>query len=447
MTARRPVPKHSAAFLVSLAALSLGAGCSSSAGGAGDAPRTPVEGHAFLTIVGESDVFVAALGQTITVRYHDDEGHALAGEVAFDIVGDPRGGDLSATTATTDAEGLTHIDVLPGREARFQVTAAATFATGVAWDVAIGPGGSALDAVGRYALESQLDLAEGVPGPVGAVVNGILDMTDDPNDPASWVIDQILAQVNSTTVTNAIGSLRPGLDVVLNEALLHNTPGFVATIINVGDDLGQVARRFGALSTLTVGDDPDSGLVGAHAFDAFRFTVEGQDFQYSMTELELEASRTEGIPLQLRGKTKLSIAKHQLPVAYGHLMVFVLDHAIIPSIVPTAHNLGELLTGLIDCASVGTLLAAQIGGPSVIYEVACKAGLTVGGAVLEQQLDGVEAQAQLGISGEARPKDESGDGRIDRLDFGQWEGALTFPSGASRLDRPKQTWTGERVEP
>jgi hypothetical protein len=272
-------------------------------------------------------------------------------------------------------------------------------------------------------------------------------MTDDPTDPATWVIDQLLAQVNSPTVTSAIGSLRPGLDVVLNEALLHDTPGFVATIIDVGDDLGQVARRFGAVSTLTVANDPDSGLVGAHAFDAFRFDVEGQDFEYSMTELELEASQTEGIPMQLRGKTRLSIAKHELPVAYGHLMVFVLDHAIIPSIAPGAHDLGELLTSLVDCASVGSLLATRIGGPPVLYEVACKAGLTVGGALIEQQLDGVQAQAQLGIAGEARPKDESGDGRIDRLDFGQWEGALTFPAGASRLDRPEQTWTGERVEP
>jgi hypothetical protein len=450
MIARRFISPPSSVFLAlaTIAAAALAA-CSSSSGG-DEGPRTPAEGHAFLTIVGAADVFVdGALGQALTVQYHDDEGHPLTGTIAFDIVGDPRGGDLSATTATTDAEGLAHIDVLPGQETRFQVTAAATYATDVAWNVAVGPGGSALDATGSYRLESSFDLADGVPGPVGAVVNAIFDMTDDPTDPATWVIDQLLAQVNSTTVTNAIGSLRPGLDVALNEALLHATPGFVATIVNVGDDLGQVARRFGSVSTLTVGDDPDTGLVASHAFDAFRFSVEGQDFEYSMSELELEASRAERVKVTLRGRTRLSLARHELPVAYGHLMVFVLDHAIIPSIVPTAHNLGELLTGLIDCAQVGQLLATRIGGPPLVYEIACKAGLTVGGALIEQQLDGVAAEATLGIEGDARPQSGSGgnDGKIDRLDFGEWEGALTFPAGATALSRPKQTWTGERQEP
>jgi hypothetical protein len=443
MIARRRVSKTSFVFLAACAA----AACSSSGGG-DPGPQPPVEGHAFLSIVGAADVFVdGALGQTITVQYHDDEGHPLAGTIAFDIVGDPRGGDLSAVSAPTDAEGLAHVDVLPGQETTFQVTAVATYAAGVAWNVAIGPGGSALDATGSYRLESQFDLVDGVPGPVGDVVNALLDMTDDPTDPATWVIDQLLAQVNSTTVTNAIGSLRPGLDVALNEALLNATPDFVATIVNVGDDLGQVARRFGAVSTLTVGNDPDSGLVGAHAFDAFRVSVEGQDFEYSMSELELEQSRAERVKMILRGKTRLALARHELPVAYGHLLVFVLDHAIIPSIVPTAHDLGELLTGLVDCAQVGQLVAARIGGPPLVYEIACKAGLTVGGALIEEQLDGVQAQAMLAIEGEARPKDDSGDGRIDRLDFGQWEGALTFPAGATSLARPKQTWTGERAEP
>ncbi len=426
--------------------LALVAGCSSSAGG--DGPRAPQEGHAFLTIVGPTDVFVdGGARQTITVQYHDEDGHPLVGDIAFDVVGDPRGGDLSAETASTDGEGLAHIDVLSGEESNFQVTAATALARPVTWNVAIGAGGRSLDATGTFQIDSHYDLAEGVPGPVGDVVNAIFDMTDDPTDPSTWVIDQILTQINNATITGAVGSLRPGLDVALNEALLHNTPEFVSTIVNVGDDLGQVARQFGSLSTLTVTRDPDLGLVASHGFDAFRFTVEGVEHEYSMSELELEQSQAQQIKLTLRGVTKLSIARHELPVAYGHLLRFVLDHAIIPSIAPTAHNLGELLTTLIDCASVGQLLAQRIGvGPPLVYEIACKAGLTVGGALIEQALDGVQANATLGIAGDARPKDESGDEKIDHLDFGQWEGELTFPAGATRLTRPKQKFTGERMQ-
>jgi hypothetical protein len=425
-------------------ALALVASCSS---GAPEGPRPPQEGHAFLSIVGEAALFVEGGGrQTITVQYHDEEGHPLVGDIAFDIFGDPRGGDLSAVTATTDAEGLAHIDVVSGEQADFQVTASALYAQPVQWNVSIGEGGSALDATGAFQLESEFDIADGIPGPVGAVINAVLDMTDDPNDPATWVIDQLLTQINNDTITNAIAGLRPGLDVILHDALVRNTPEFVEKIINVGDDLEQVARHFGSLSTFTVGRDPDLGLVASHGFDAFRFSVEGVDHEYTMSELELEDSKTQGIKVSLRGTSKLGIAEHQLPVHYGHMIAFVLDHAIIPAIDPSAHNLGELLPKIIDCAAVGQVLSTQIGvGPPVLYEIACNTGLAVGGALIEKQLESVEAQAQLTIAGDAKPKD-GGDGKIHRLDFGQWEGQLAFPAGATKLKRPKQKFTGDRQE-
>ena len=64
MIARRPLRLP----VLVLPVLALVPACSSSAGGDDDGPRAPVAGHAFLTIVGERDVFVdGALGQTLTV--------------------------------------------------------------------------------------------------------------------------------------------------------------------------------------------------------------------------------------------------------------------------------------------------------------------------------------------------------------------------------------------
>lgn len=412
-----------------------------------DGPRPPTEGHSFLTIVGDSDMYVAdGVSKELVVLYHDDQMRPLTGEVAFDLLGDPRGGDLSATASATDAEGLARIEVVPGEEARFVVEATARYAEPVQWTIDIGPGGWALDATGDYLLTSELNLTEGVPGPVGTAINTLLDLTDDPTDPSTWVIDAILGQINNQTITAAVGALRPGLDTTLNQLLISTAPDLIPTIINVGDDLEQVARHFGVTSTLSVGRAPDAGLIATHAIDTVLFTVEGEVHEYTLSADERTASTAVDIPLRLRGQTKLAIDSHQLPIAYGRLLVFILDEAIVPSIVPTASNLGELMIALVDCARVGQLLAEQIGvGAPVIYDVACRAGLTAAGAAIESQLTQLDATTHLTLGGDARPRDLDGNRTIDRLQGGEWEGELRFsPDVASALRRPSQTFTGER---
>jgi len=423
--------------------LALLAGCASSDEG----PLQPTEGHAFLTIVGDAEMYVdGGLRKELVVQYHDDQGRPLAGEIGFDIVGDPRGGDLSATASITDDEGLARIEVIPGEETRFTVEATALYADPVSWTVEIGPGGWALDATGEYRLESDFDLVDGVPGPVGDVINALLDMTDDPTDPSTWVLDAILAQIDNATITNAVNGLRPQLDVVLNGVLLAESPELVSTIIEVGDDLGQVSRHFGSFSTLAVGRDVDRGLIASHAIDSFVFTIDGVSHEYTLDELEHGESKAEGIELRLRGQTQLSIATHELPVAYGRLLVFILDHAIIPSIAPSATNLGELLVELVDCAAVGQRLSDEIGvGPPLVYELACKAGLAVAGAAIEDQLSRLDATTRLVIGGDARPEDLTSDDTVDRLAAGEWEGELRFsPEIATALVRPEQEFTGTR---
>jgi hypothetical protein len=419
------------------------AGCASS----GEGPQAPTEGHAFLTIVGESDMYVDGARKELLVQYHDDQGRPLAGEVAFDIAGDPRGGDLSATTSVTDGEGLARIEVIAGEETTFTVQGSALYAEPVTWTIEIGPGGWALDATGDYELESDFDLVDGVPGPVGDVVNALLDATDDPTDPSTWVIDAILTAIDNQAISDAIGGMRPQLDVILNQVLLASSPDFVPTIIEVGDDLGQVARHFGAFSTLSVGRDIDRGLLATHTIDSFVFTIDGEPHEYTLDELEHGESRAEQIKLRLRGQTKLGIDNHELPVAYGHLLVFVLDHAIIPAIDPDASNLGELLVELVDCAAVGERLSDEIGiGPPIVYELACKAGLAVVGTAIEDQLSRLDATTRLVIGGDARPQDVNSDDTIDRLVSGEWEGELRFsPDIATALSRPEQEFTGSRL--
>jgi hypothetical protein len=132
-------------------------------------------------------------------------------------------------------------------------------------------------------------------------------------------------------------------------------------------------------------------------------------------------------------------------VAYGKLLVFVLRKVIVPAISPGATNLGELLIELVDCARVGAWLADEIGvGPPLVYDIACQTALSVGGAVIEEQLETLDGPAILAIGGEAKPADTSGDGAVDLLEPGAWEGELRLGESVSALDRPAQKWSGAR---
>src|SRR5438105_1389915 len=69
-------------------------------------------------------------------------------------------------------------------------------------DMGSGSGGSGgddtpkpLDATGKYAMQSQFDIATNMPGTVGTVVNQFIAATDDPDDPTKWILDQIIAQM------------------------------------------------------------------------------------------------------------------------------------------------------------------------------------------------------------------------------------------------------------
>jgi hypothetical protein len=438
-----------------LVALLVSAACGpSDAEGGGDLPPAQ-PGNAYLSIVGDQNVFLDEGAQaTITVKYHDKDGNPLAGEVGFELTGSAAGAALADTAGVTDAQGLVRVQVTGGTQAAFQVKATAAYAQPVQWNVAVAPNTQQqpLDATGVYQLDSQFDIATGVPGSVGTVLNAFLDMTDDPTDPATWLIDQALTQIDNGTLKSIVNTFRPALDGFLNDLLLQNSPQFVSTIVDIGDDLGQVARRFGTVTTLEVvkGDGIDGAeLRGTHSLDGFKITVDGQTFEYSMAELSLGESKAENLAVTLETENKLVIADHELPVSYGHVILFALNNVIIPQIDPWATNLRELLEGLVDCYEVGYAISDYVGiGSPGTYEAACHAGLGFAAGYIEAKILEIDdAATALAIHGEAKPMDTSGDRKVDKLSNGLWEGQLKVGSTGSLLAKPNQKFSGQKMTP
>src|SRR5262245_20379402 len=96
-----------------------------------------------------------------------------------------------------------------------------------------GPGSNqpepTMDATGVYRLHSTFDLAANLPGGAGTFLNGLIEATDDPNDPAAWLIDQILAQMPDSALKTLLQGAAPFVAGYLNDKLDDLAPDLVHT--------------------------------------------------------------------------------------------------------------------------------------------------------------------------------------------------------------------------
>ncbi len=427
-------------------------GCTTAAPvGGDDTPNPPDPDNAYLTIVGDNQYFMeGGWRQTLTVRYHDDADQPLAGQVDFSIVGAPAGATLSATFGVTNADGQATIDLIAGAQgdAAFKVRAEADYADPVEWTIAVTAGTPPLpplDVTGRYTVHSDFDLVSGVPGTVGDVINTFLDMTDDPNDPATWVIDLVLENLDNSTVEGLIDSARPFLDGLLNDLLLSVAPDFVDQILQLGDQFGQVARHFGVVTTLDVADGggiDDNELTATHTMTGMFFNLDDQFYSFSMAELGVDNIAREDIPFAMEDEAVVNIGEHSFQMPYGAMLLLAVEDVIIPKLDPYATDLTDFVGNLVNCEQVGITLADEIGvlSPST-YEDLCETGVTAAVGAIENQIVGLEGM-DLNISGAANPKDTNSDALVDKLLNGQWAGNVSyFGSDAPLSDA---TFRGDR---
>jgi len=413
----------------------------------GDAARAPEEGNAYLSIVGESSVFMEnGWQQAIIVRYHDGDDHPLAGQIDFAITGAGGGATLSSGSAVTDREGEATVVVNAGAsgDAAFSVEASADYADPVSWRIAVhtdqplGP----LDPSGRYRVQSQFDMVGGLPGTVGQITNTFLDMTDGPNDPATWLIDQAVDSIDSSTTRAIINAARPTLDQVVNQALRSASPQLVDDLLEVGHDFGQVARKFGTQSTLEVVGSAD-GFTSSHTLTHLVFTVDDHTSQFALTELGMTNPAAADVAFTSTD-SQSTIGSHQFPLSYGSVLLVALDNVIIPAIEPGANDLEGFLGGVINCDFIGNAMADYIGFGGSLYAGACRLGLSQAAHYVEGRILSLDQSALImNIDGTARPIDTNTDRKVDILQNGAWTGSVSYAGAPVTLGA--STFRGDRL--
>ena len=306
-----------------------------------------------------------------------------------------------------------------------------------------------VDATGKYQVRSTFDVASGAPGKVGEVANAIIAMTDGPNDPTEWIVEQMIAKMPDGTLKNVANGAKPFIAGYLNQRLLSIAPNFVAKTVKLGNNFGQMTKNFGLNETLEVakGGQAYNSTVSAIGV---AFTIDGVESNIMFADNAIAAVTASNVGVTLDGYGKLDISEHKLPVSYGKVLRLGVDEVIIPALDPQATNLNTFLTRLVNCQAVGTAVNDALteqfgyGGGAGTWQAACTAGLNYGAQTIYTKLDGINASAlEFGLAGTAKALDANKDGMVDTIQTGKWTGTLSYSGTPTTLSAA--TFNGTRM--
>jgi len=302
-----------------------------------------------------------------------------------------------------------------------------------------GDDGTPPDAAGKYQLQSKFDLATNAPGTAGDVARAIIDMTNDSDDPANYILTQVINSMGSGTIKNLLNSAKPFVAGYINDRLLEIAPDFVTTMVQVGNDFGDVTKNFGLNSTLEVSGSGGT-YTAVHTVLGAHFKVNNVETDYAFADFGMSNVVVNGVGVTVDQTGKLSLADHKVPLSYGAVLRLALDSAIIPSLDPGASNLNQLLPDLIDCNVVGEAVEDAVesligfGPGSGTFAGACNVGLQAGANFVYSKIGAIDGSAlELGLNGTAKIVDTNSDHKLDKIQTGQWTGNATYAGSPAPL--------------
>ncbi|HEX5060521.1 MAG TPA: hypothetical protein VFV99_14235 [Kofleriaceae bacterium] len=293
-----------------------------------------------------------------------------------------------------------------------------------------------LDATGTYRLNSTFDIATNMPGSSGSFVNGLIAATDDPDDPMSWLLDQMLDQMPSGTLKSILQGAKPIVAGYLNDQLTQLAPDLVGTILELGHHMEDMTKHFGVNEKLVIAG-ADQTLLATLTADGVRFTVDANQIDVAFADYNVDDVVASGVLIQIENESKMLIGEHALPLPYGKIVRMGLDTAIIPTIDPNAHNLADLLGDVVDCTSVGQGIADALDfGSASFWTSACTAGLNGAANLVYDQIAAKDSLLTFHLTGNARVSDGNGDHKLDKIQFGTWAGTLSYDATDTALVQP-----------
>lgn len=235
-----------------------------------------------------------------------------------------------------------------------------------------------LDPVGTYDVLSWWDFRDAIAdsGPVGALIVRILDVFDDPG---RGIYEFLMDLVRDFAGGLIGGAIRLFLDITgiagLIQSAINNviaSSPFLSSIVTIGRDLRAIIAELEVISVMEIGKlGSDFEVFGVDNWVGlslyWRLSCGPTDppdcgrIPVILDSVDLGLLRGEWRGRVL-GYNRLDIDRHPIDFAYGRLILYVLEHLVLPAItgLPAPVTLADLMAAIINCRGIGEAVG---GGP------------------------------------------------------------------------------------
>lgn len=270
---------------------------------------------------------------------------------------------------------------------------------------------------GSYRVETSIDLrGTQLPAPLAEIVAAFIDISDSPSDPGTWLLDSL----RDTAGTDVLKDFRPALDAFLKQ--LFDQRMTTQGAIRLSQSVASVATRFGLKSRLDLVGVSSGGFSAKQSIDGVFFVVGDRRYDVPFAIYAVAEGRA-----TLSG-SQLSLEGFSFGIPWGAIAAHGVAEVVTPVLDPRAASLRDLLYDLIDCAGTSVDMADFTGVLDAgFYESLCDTGLAGAATVIQSKLDSLaDTPGTMTSRGSALVLDLDGDGRVDRLAMGAWDGTAAL---------------------
>jgi hypothetical protein len=370
-----------------------------------------------LTLIGD-EVIDARSGDRVElgVRYQDEEGVALFGIVDFELLDDPQRSQLSTRAATTDSSGLARVSLYVYSDSgnAFRVQASALGGDPVTWDIYVVGQSGPLSPAGLYRLDSRFQLGAHLhEGTLSAALEGVAALEDEPG---SYLLDRA-AELGLISESQA-RTAGPDLDALLQ----FQSADDVAQLQALGRHVGDVSRGLTLISTLEVGGEPGARSA-QHVLSGVVLSFADQRHALTLDDLGLSPGEATRLAFQMSGNDRVLLDEHALAIPYAALLEAALFEYVLPTLDGSGRNLISFFHQHYDCGLIADWMSMEFGMDPIVADGSCRDSVTAGADELAARIAALDAEPlELVIAGQAYPLDTTGDGRVDELAEGAWQG-------------------------
>lgn len=339
-----------------------------------------------------------------------------------------------------------------------------------------------LNIVGTFEMQGNFNFLNAIPGTIGDVVNKLVQAVQDPglfiielvetllkewagliSIGINLVIDLVKDPISDWLTKQILGAeaLAPVFDALsqITNLVTNLEVGYRLTFSKLSNDLIVSGTESWHRITLwwkygCKKDDPNYATCGKKLdldLDKLKDTL---NLQYNFALVQGQFVGT------ISNFNTLNIERHTITLQYGKLIVYMINHVLLPTLIPSTHkcknstSLSQLFDCLIDCDEFAKDVAKDVAGTifgDITQEglkAVCNAGegvITLVTTVLTTFIDQLTFDSRLRLQGQCTLVDDDNDLIVDRIINGTYTGNIEYEGAQGGTF--SATFSGARIQP